>query len=184
MQKILVKQPTGATKQLIVHRTYQDISGKQIFLHADGSYGYKDGAPVREASELNILPEAHRQIAMNWWQRIGEKKSRAYYRQIDEMNKRRAGDYQEALAAQDNNTILDSMLYGRKSSLATGKKGAVSAPKSWMEWGFKKRPEWWGQAKEINFPDATYVMQPNAPAPEDADPESPDGKATPPAVEE
>lgn len=165
MQKIIVKLANGTTKTIVVHRAYQDISGKQIFLHADGTYGYKDGAPVREASELNILPEAHRALALSWWQRAGEKKSRAYYRILDEQNKRRAGDYQETLAQQANNTMLDSVLYGRKALVAPGKYGAVSAPKSWMEWGYSKRPEWWGQAKEVTFPDAAYVMQPNAPSP-------------------
>ena len=165
MQKIIVKLPNGSTKASTVHRTYQDISGQQIFLHADGTFGYKDGAPVRAASELNILPEAHRAIALSWWQRVGEKKSLAYYRLLDEQNKRRAGDYQETLAQQANNTMLDSVLYGRKALLGTGKYGAVSAPKSWMEWNFTKRPEWWGQAKEIAFNDAVYVMQRDIPAP-------------------
>lgn len=166
MQTIIVKLANGSTKSLVVHRTYQDISGRQIFLHSDGTYGYKDGSPIREVSELNILPEAHRAIALSWWQRVGEKKARAHYRLVEEQNNRRAGDYQETLAAQTNNTTMDSVLYGRKAAVAPGKKGAVSAPKSWMEWGFTKRPEWWGQAKEIEFDGASYVMQRDVPAPE------------------
>jgi len=163
MQKIQVKKPDGTAEARIVHRCYQDITGKQIFLHADGSYAYKDGSPVQDAAEFNLLPEAHRQIALAWWKRVGEKKSQAYYSQLAERNQKRAGDFQEKLAAQENNTLLDSVLYGRKALVAGGKYGAIATPKSWMEHGFSHRPDWWGQAKIISFANCQYVMQEEAP---------------------
>jgi len=168
LQKMIVKKADGNTEIRIVHRCYQDITGRQIFLHADGSYGYKDGSPVKDAAEFNLLPEAQRQIALSWWQRVGEKKSQVYYSQLAEQNKKLAGDFQETLAAQENNTRLDSVLYGRKAIVAGGKYGAIETPKSWMEHGFSHRPDWWGQARIINFANCQYVMQeqttPEAPA--------------------
>ena len=65
-----------------------------------------------------------------------------------------AGDFQQELAAQEANTILDSVLYTRRQ----GKKGAVSTAKSWLEFGFTSRPDWWGQAATIGFKDFTYEM--------------------------
>jgi hypothetical protein len=56
---------------------------------------------------------------------------------------------------------LDSILYSKKP-----KKGAISDPKPWIEFGFSTRPDWWGQAKSVSFTDFTYIMAaaPDAPA--------------------
>jgi hypothetical protein len=170
-QKLYVKQPDGTSKAVYVHRSWQDISGKQIFLHHDGTYGDKSGNPIRNLSDLNILPAAHRKVAESWWSRIGREKAEDHYQTIAEKEAAIAGDFQEQLAAEEVNTALDSVLYARKPQ---GKKGAaIGSPKSWLEYGFGKRPDWWGQANEITFNDFTYVIfketptqeKDNAPAP-------------------
>ena len=158
MQTLYAKGPDGNTKTVQVHRSFQDISGAHIFHHADGTYGYKDGAPVRKASELEGLPPEHRALAMAWWKRTGEAASTVYYAALAEKAAIRAGDFQETLAKDEASSALDSILYARRG-LNKGKKGAISAPKPWMEYGFSQRPDWWGQAATINFADCSYEMQ-------------------------
>lgn len=159
MQTLYAKGPDGKSREVHVHRSFHDISGVNIYLHTNGTYGYKDGSPVRSESELQGLPPEHRTFAMAWWKRIGEKASIAYYATLAEKSAKHAGDFQEALAADVTNSALDSILYARRAMKNGKKAGAISAPKSWMEYDFNARPDWWGQAKTIGFPDFAYEMQ-------------------------
>ena len=159
MQTLFVKGADGKSKTVQVHRSFQDISGAHIFQHTDGTYGYKDGSPVRKVTELEGLPPEHRILALAWWKRTGEKSSTDYYAAIAEKAAIRAGDFQEKLAADEANTALDSILYARRTMKNDKKIGAISAPKPWMEFGFTSRPDWWGQAKSVAFTDCAYEMQ-------------------------
>ncbi|OPY17009.1 MAG: hypothetical protein A4E74_01542 [Syntrophus sp. PtaB.Bin075] len=158
MQTLNVKCSDGSTRVVTVHRSWQDISGRHIFLHHNGVYGYKDGTPVRNVSELEGLPLEHKRLAQAWWERAGQSMSDELYGRKEEEAARKAGDFQEELAAHEYNTQLDSVLYSRKAIVKGKPKGAVTAPKSWMEFGFTRRPDWWGQAQAINFSDFSYFM--------------------------
>lgn len=158
MQTLQVKLKDGTTKTVYVHRSFQDIAGRHVYLHHNGVYGNKDGTPIRSASELEILPLDHRRLALAWWKRTGEALAAEYYGQKEEEAARNAGDFQEKLAEQEVNTRLDSVLYTRRAVSGGKARGAVSAPRPWMEFGFTRRPDWWGQAKSIAFPDYGYTM--------------------------
>ena len=45
---------TGNTETNITV-TYQDVDGRQIYLHMDGVYGYKDGSPIQKKEELDMI---------------------------------------------------------------------------------------------------------------------------------
>lgn len=154
MQTLYVKQADGSTRPVHVHRSWLDISGRQIFLHHDGTYGDKAGVPIRDVAELSGLSPEHRRQALAWWERTGKALSESHCQSLAEHSQRIAGDFQEALAAASASTILDAVLYTRRQ----GKKGAVSAAKSWLDYGFTARPDWWGQATMIGFQDAVYEM--------------------------
>lgn len=158
MQTLYVKGPDGKTKEVHIIRSFQDISGKQIFLHANGTYADRAGVPVKSETELQILPPEHRKVALAWWERTGRKQAETHYAALAEKESVRAGDFQEKIANDEANSALDSILYARQD-LNKGKKGAISAPKPWMEYGFSQRPDWWGQAQTINFKDFSYRMQ-------------------------
>lgn len=158
MQTLNVKSSDGSTKTVTVHRSWQDITGRHVFLHANGVYGYKDGTPVRTVSELDVLPPEHKRLALAWWERAGKAMADVHYGRKEEEAARKAGDFQEELAAREYNTQLDSILYSRRAIVKGKPKGAVTAPKSWMEFGFTRRPDWWGQAQAIAFSDYAYTI--------------------------
>jgi hypothetical protein len=152
-QTLYVKIPGGGQKPVQILRTWLDASGKSVFLHADGRYAYKDGAPLKSPDELDLISDrGQRTLARAWWERFGRKESEEYYRTLEEKQLEAAGDFQESAG---DTSDLDAILYVRRP---TGKKkGAVTSPHAWMEW-FTKRPDWWGQAKKIDFADYTYEM--------------------------
>lgn len=152
MQTLFVKQPGGGTKPVQIIRAYLNNGAAGIYLHANGRYAYKSGQPLQNEAELNIIPEPQRTIAKRWWQRIGRAESEAYYQQLDQTAKQKAGDFQMEL---EDTAELDMVMYTRRP---TGKKGAVTAPHTWPEW-FAKRPDWWGQARNIRFTDYEYEIE-------------------------
>jgi hypothetical protein len=154
MQTLFVKQKDGSTKKVQVIRSFQDANGAHVFLHHNGTYGDRSGIPVKSADDLKTLPPNHQKLALAWWDRIGKKLSEEHYNAVNQQEIARAGDFREELAAEESNSVLDSVLYSRKP-----KQGAITNPKPWMEFGFAARPDWWGQAKAINFADCTYIMQ-------------------------
>lgn len=155
-QTLYVKTPGGGTRPVRILRSWSDASGLQLFLHGNGTYGYINEAPVRKENEFDIIGDPRqRMLALAWWNRTGRKLSEAHYAEIEESLQETTGDFRTEPAQQESD--LDGILYIRR---ATGKKkkgGAVTAPHSWMEW-FPKRPDWWGQAKRVDFPDYAYEM--------------------------
>ncbi len=160
-QVLYVKSQDGkSTIPVQILRSFSDSAGQSVFLHMNGTYGDKLGSPVKSLADLQSLPEPHRSRAISWWERIGRKQSEEHYKKIAEADAARAGDFQEALAADEFNSELDCLLYTRRT-IENGKKGpAASAPKSWMECGFSTRPDWWGQAASIAFKDFAYEILP------------------------
>ena len=157
MQTLHIKKKgtkTGETATVKIIRSWQDAAGQHIFLHHNGTYADATGAPLKSESDFNILPSNHRVIALKWWERTGKKISEDYYAAQSQQEAQRAGDFQEALAAEETNSILDAVLYVRKAA----KGGSVTKAQSWMEFGFVNRPDWWGQAKNINFTDYSYQI--------------------------
>jgi hypothetical protein len=164
---VKVKLPDGTTtmKKLFVIRGWQESSGKQLFLFADGAYGFKDGSPVRSVSDFDMIAnQQQKRAALFWWEKIGKELSARFYADQEARAAELAGVYQ--FEPQGSESDLDSVLYIRKP--AKKGKGAVSDPHPWMKW-FQRRPEWWGQATVIGFADYTYEMAtPDGAAKEDA----------------
>lgn len=153
-QILYVKQKDGQMKTVKVLRAWIDINGQEVFLHADGRYARKDEQPLKGLSDFNIIVDTvQRDLGLRWWKRAGEAESRAFYQAIEEKRRDEAGDFR---VAENDQTTLDAALYTRRG--AGKKKGAaISAPRSWMEW-FEKRPDWWGQARKIEFMDFVYEL--------------------------
>lgn len=150
MQTLFVKLPGGGTHEVKIHRSWQDGSGAAIFLHVNGRYAHKDGAPLKRREDLDILPPAQRKQAQRWWDAVGLVESAKYYKRQEDAAEAEAGDFRDVLV---ESTELDAALYTRKKA----KGGAISAPKAWMEF-FTKRPDWWGQARLIEFGDYIYEL--------------------------
>jgi hypothetical protein len=148
------KTSVGGEKTVIqvdVIRSWQDASGGLILLFANGSYGYRNGEPVRSAAEFGIIGSAvQRKAAMAWWERAGEEISRAYYAAKVRREEELQGDFQASPAGKESE--LDGVLYTRAPS---GTPDEVSGPFSWMDL-FPNRPDWWGQALSIQFGDFVY----------------------------
>lgn len=161
-QTLYVKNPDGGQRAVQIVRSWGTSGGTSVYLHANGRYAYKDGTPLKSASELDILPFVQREAAIAWWKRIGEAESVAYYAGKLQQARDAAGDFQTTVKNTDE---LDAVNYIRRK---TGtKKTAATAPHTWMEW-FKSRPDWWGQARTIAFMDYAYEMV--APAEEPGEP--------------
>lgn len=147
-----------ATVAVQVLRSWQDASGRQIYLHTNGVYGYKDGSPVMSEDELNVIGSpAQRELAKQWWKASGKELSRQFYDEREAAERAAAGDFQ---TLEDTpNTELDHVLYRRREN-KDGKKGKWSEPFAWMEC-FDRRPDWWGQAEQIVLPDWEYQQVKN-----------------------
>ncbi|WP_028316697.1 hypothetical protein [Desulfatibacillum aliphaticivorans] len=143
---------TEYIKKVHVIRTFGNASGQAVYLHADGSYGYKDGSPLRSKTELDIITNlAHRKAAQAWWEAVGKVKSEAHYAALAKREAELAGDQQ---FIDGPNSELDTVLYQRR---------AAGSKKKWEDpfpWGalFPQRPEWWGQAASIAFKDWEYRL--------------------------
>jgi hypothetical protein len=148
---------TGATgektiKQVMVIRSWQDASGAQVMLFENGSYGYRNGEPIRSEAEFDIMTSAvQRKAAIAWWTRAGQEISESYYAAKQRREEEMQGDFQ-AFTGSDSD--LDSILYTRAPS---GNQQETSGPFSWMDL-FPKRPDWWGQAISIRFGDFVYAQ--------------------------
>lgn len=151
-QKLFIKTSQGQRPVQVI-RCWMAAGGNSVYLHANGRYAYKDGAPLKSAADLDILPGAQRERARAWWDRAGRVESEAYYEAQRLKEKEAAGDFRAEVpfAAE-----LDAVNYIRRKT-GGGKTLAPSAPHAWMEW-FPARPDWWGQARTISFADYTYEM--------------------------
>jgi len=155
-QTLYVKDRNEQGKEYLrpvkIIRAWQDADGRQVFLHASGVYGYKDGSPVRGPEEFNIITAPiQKKLAMNWWNQIGERMSREHY-------EAKAQDEQERLSqgmvepVEGDNSELDMVLYRRRP--IKGKR-VFDDPKTWYGY-FKERPDWWGHAGVIEIAGYRY----------------------------
>jgi hypothetical protein len=159
-QKLYVKTKDGSQIEVNILRSWSDISGRHIFHHAQGHYGYKDGTPLISETEFDSIGDpGQRTQAKNWWKRTGRAMSEKYYAQAAALARESIGDFR--IVEDETMTSLDAVLYTRRPTL----KGAISKPRSWMEW-FAKRPDWWGQARKIDFLDYVYEMVQEETAPD------------------
>jgi len=172
-QKLFVKvkkaDGTVATKAVHVLRSWQESDGRQIFLHANGVYGYKDESPVRSRDEFSIIGAANqRKLALAWWDRVGEKLSKAFYAAQEEADEAR--QLEGLPAVEGESSDLDAMTYARRTKAAGKKKEAWSDPSTWPEYGFKFRPDWWGFAETIVIAGFEYQVVDVGNESSDADP--------------
>ena len=151
---VKLRKPDGGetTVKVKVIRSWADSSGRSVFLHSDGRYAYKSGAPLREENELDIISNVHhRRVAQAWWKAIGEERSRQYYEQLDVLEAERAGDHR---AVEGSDSELDMVLYSKRKA---GSNDEWSDPLGWIG-TFDKRPDWWGIAPFIRFEQWEYQM--------------------------
>ena len=152
-QKLFIKvtKPDGTTgqKEINVIRSWQESDGRQIFLHTNGVYGYKDESPVQGKQEFDIIgdPTQHR-LACNWWDRIGEQMSKGFYEVRKAEIERRQLEGVPVVEGDSSN--LDAMVYIRRP-VKDKRKKAFSEPSTWPEFGFTVRPDWWGIAGMIEL---------------------------------
>ena len=155
--QIMVRGEDGKERfqHVKVYRSWADASGAEIFLHANGTYGYKDGSPVVSESELRavITAPAQLNLALSWWKRVGREQSEKFYaaRQVQMEKLAAEGVLQPA---QGDVTALDQVLY----VVATVSEGPPSfgAPLPWMEL-FERRPDWWGHADRLQMAGMLYL---------------------------
>ena len=157
MQKLFVKEKDkdGKTGLRSVHiiRSWQESDGKQIYLHHNGIYGYKDGSPIKNVEEFGIINDPHqKKLAEAWWDRSGKVFSEKYHADAEKaMEARQAGI--EGVTASTSD--LDAAQYVRRL-ITNRKKDAWSEPLSWFECAPNGRPEWWGKANIIEIGDYRY----------------------------
>jgi|GEM_PF-1703331 len=154
-QELKVKKMINGKEQLVtveVLRSWSESSGRHIFLHMGGLYGYKNGNPVKGMGELDVIPEGvHREAAKSWWRRLGKKLSEDFYAKEEEKSRVLAGDFSEEESP--DSADLDNILYARYA--ADEKRPENVEPCPWTEF-FKERPDWWGQANSLSFNDWIY----------------------------
>lgn len=145
-------------KTVQIVRSWGVSSGHQIFLHANGTYGFKDGAPARSEQDLRqvITDPIQLEAALSWWNRVGRKQSEAYYAVLEKRQRQLIGDYGDTGSADDSDK--DMVLYVR-IPVGAEDSAEFQTPQTWMELGFDRRPGWWGQAAGIKFDDWVYVRQ-------------------------
>lgn len=157
-QKLMIEvtdaQGGKSQKQVTVIRSWQDASGHAVFLFGNGSYGYKNGEPIKDQAEFGIIgsPIQHK-AAMAWWKRAGRELSARYYESKAKHEARLMGDFSEQPAGGDSR--LDEVLYFRAS---VDSMEELEGPFAWMDL-FGKRPDWWGQARQIVFADYGYIQE-------------------------
>ena len=152
-QKLFVKTtgPHGnpVMKEVNVLRSWQESDGRQIYLHANGVYGYKDGSPIAKAQELDIIGDpTQRKMAQAWWNRVGIQLSGGHYDKLREETEKRQMEGLPVIAEGESN--LDAVTYIRRP-LKDKRKKAFGDPAPWPEFGFTQRPDWWGQASGIDL---------------------------------
>jgi len=157
-QKLLVKDKDAEGREIMrevyVLRTWGNVTGVRVYLHSNGIYGDKKGAPFRTREELRNLMGActddARAIAraMDWWDRFGNKIAEAYW----EAEEKRLDQLQAAEFAGmvSDASEVDVILYQRRPSNKRSEE-AYTEPTAWHEFGFPDRPDWWGHARTLDM---------------------------------
>lgn len=167
---VITKKPDGtevSVKKKVL-RSWQDAGGQQIYLHADGTYGYKSGAPALNKEAFDILPELHRKAAMSWWHRKGQAASAEYYQRQLAADAKRAQLQIDDPDAPD--TEKEAVLYYTQPA---NDAQAPLAGLAYIERFGERRPDWWGQAQEIVLGDERFIMADDVDAPADPAPPAP-----------
>lgn len=156
--QIKTKDPDGneIKKKVVVLRSWGNVSGHQLFLHADGTYGFKDGAPARNEQDIKrvISDKIQLGLALSWWERVGRQQSEVFYTAMEKRQRQLAGDHSQTSATADSDK--DMILYAKVPTIS-GNAENIPTPQTWMELGFSRRPDWWGQARIVSFADWTYL---------------------------
>jgi hypothetical protein len=149
----VAKDGKETTKKVTIIRCYQDAGGGEVYVHANGTYGYRDGSPIRTEAELDIIGNSrHKKVAVEWFRR-NKKNIDDYYAKLAEKEAESLGDFNPSGRPESE---LDLVQYHRFETGKKPKKLADAGSHTWMEL-FKARPDWWGLSSEIVFPDWTYV---------------------------
>lgn len=170
---IKLKSKTGEPfrRDIFIIRSWHDAGGQVIYLHKNGTFGYKDGAPVRSLHDLNLLssdPAALRQAKL-WWDTVGKRISEQYYLEqdarLEELAQRSIGSPQAA----EDNTSTDMVMYIRRP-IKVRSRSAYCDPSVWGAF-FDHRPDWWGSAHVIEIGGYRYeiVQSADGPGPEEDD---------------
>lgn len=164
------RNPKGKPKQVRVIRGWSDANGQALFLHDNGIYGYKAGAPVKSEKELHDLINDPMQLkyALNWWERVGRGYSERYYAKYEEALEQA---YSTRLTTpHGDHGGLDMVQYQVRPS-KDRKEAAFGDPKSWAELGYEQRPEWWGMARTMDTGEL-YFRRVDLPEQGELDPEA------------
>lgn len=173
-QKLFLKYVDPKTgkpglRTVVVLRAWQEGSGTQLFLHANGVYGDKGGAPIKKKQELKIIGNlAQRAQAEKWWDLVGEKLSKNFFEKEDERQKELAERSVSGLVTTQAADI-DGLMYQRRP-IKDRRKAAFSDPATWPTW-FNARPDWWGFASVIELGDWRYEVAGEAGAEEEKEKE-------------
>jgi hypothetical protein len=143
-------------KKVVVIRSWQKADGAQLYFHSNGTYGYKDGSPVRTRAELEdpglIGNEEQRKLALVWWDRKGVDESKKYYASQAERSRLVAERSPGVMRQVDSD--LDIIMYMRRP-LADRRRAAFGEPFTWFTM-FENRPGWWGDAEIIEVGQYRY----------------------------
>jgi len=132
-------------------RAWQDADGRQVFLHHNGVYGYKDGSPVKSDQAFDLIDApVQRKLAQAWWDKIGRRMSEEHYAQRDQEELER--QTQGVPVVNGDSSELDMVLYRRRP--LKGKR-VFGDEKTWYAC-VEQRPDWWGQAAMIEIAGYRY----------------------------
>lgn len=148
--KVMAADGSAGLKEVNVLRSWQESDGRQIYLHANGVYGYKDGSPVKGADEFSIIGDPTQyKMAMVWWNKVGKDMSAGHYARVNaEIEKRQMAGV--PVTPEGESSDLDATLYMRRP-IKDKRRKAFSEPSTWPEFAFEQRPDWWGYAGVIEL---------------------------------
>ena len=153
--KVRNKDGSSGLKTVTIVRAWTETNGGQLFLHQNGTYGYKDGSPVVSKQDFNLISDPHQKAAaLDWWDRKGERLSNEFYERKAEEDAHR--QEQEKPVIEGDFSDLDVIQYIRRP-IEKRTRAAYSDPCTWLEW-FDGRPDWWGFARVIEIRGYRYEV--------------------------
>lgn len=147
--RVMTTDPeTGMEEQVHkrVVRCWQESGGREVYLHADGTYGDIHGRPVRDAETLDVIGDPRqKRAALSWWENVGREKAAKMY-----------GD--EKAPARDPDEFAMYYMY-------EGKRPKGPKAVTYRDAGYEYRPGWWGPAELITLDGTTFERVPDADQP-------------------